>query len=57
MKVKEITESVSAGGTGAGSIATVVQPLTALQQQRISRAPAKYKNAAPRPTGLTHAHR
>ena len=48
MKIQEIMETASVGGTCAGGIAPVAQPMgEVITRQQPPRA-AKYKNSAPR---------
>jgi hypothetical protein len=47
MKIREIMETASVGGTCAGGIAPISQPLGELQQRQPRPRQAKYQNSAP----------
>lgn len=57
MKISELLETASAGAVGAGSIATVAQPLGELQKRVIGQPKNKYSNAAPNVRKKSHAKR
>ena len=56
MKIQEIMETASAGGTCAGGMATVVQPMGEVISRQQPPGVAKYQNSAPR-LGQNHAKR
>jgi hypothetical protein len=56
MRIQEIMETASVGGTCAGGMATVAQPLGSVISREQKTRAAKYQNSAPR-MGQNYAKR
>jgi hypothetical protein len=56
MRIQEIMETASVGGTCAGGVATVAQPLGSIISREQTTRAAKYQNSAPR-MGQNYAKR